>query len=289
MSATSGAPAINGRVNDYLSFGGNLRVNLDYRDNPDGEDSNGFDTDRGSLYVQVDPLPGRLTIYADQEFAASTTREIYALMWSEDRELYLKAGRFFLPFGYRYQDDTSLVREVSGIGMTSADNGVEAGLERGPWSLHAALSNGAAGGSENNTGKQLSVNAHYLQPGWRAGAGINRNDGEGDADKNMLAVFGMLKLAGSEFLGEIDFIDETVNGIGRTGYASLVEVNRLVRPGHNLKLTFEYYEPDDDVDEDERNRLSLLQWRAGYRAADGIPQSSVQNTDLLFGQLHTWF
>ena len=295
-----GMSVVNGRFNEYFAMGGNLRFNYQYRDIPDADPNSEFDTARGSLYLQVDPLPNRLTLYADHDFALGRTREVYALMWNADKDMYLKAGRFFLPFGYRYEDDTSFVRSVSGISMTSADNGVEAGLERGPWSLHAALSNGSSGGSENDTGKQLSLNVHYVQPGWRAGAGLNRNDAAGSDDKDMLALFGMLRLGGMEWLAEIDLIEDSVaaTGAGRRGYASLLEVNRRLRPGHNLKLTLAYYEPDADVAEDEQNRASLVweysplplvQWRLGYRAADGIPQNPSQNTDLLFGQLHTWF
>ncbi|MGQ0834122.1 MAG: hypothetical protein ACT4O5_04225, partial [Gammaproteobacteria bacterium] len=54
-----------------------------------------------------------------------------------------------------------------------------------------------------------------------------------------------------------------------------------------LKLTFEYFDPDDDdVDEDQQNRFSLiyelapiefLQLRAGARVYDGIPQNALQN------------
>ena len=66
--------------------------------------------------------------------------------------------------------------------------------------------------------------------------------------------------------------------------ASLVEADWKVRQGHNLKLTYEWLEPDDDVDEDEQTRTSVLyewspiqfiQLRGGVRFYDGIPQNDT--------------
>lgn len=69
--------------------------------------------------------------------------------------------------------------------------------------------------------------------------------------------------------------------------------------GQNLKVTLEYYDPDTDVNENQQTRtslvweynpVSLIQLRAGLRAAEGIPQAvDDQNDDLLFVQLHSWF
>jgi hypothetical protein len=71
-----------------------------------------------------------------------------------------------------------------------------------------------------------------------------------------------------------------------------------VKQGHNLKLAFEWLEPDDDVDEDEQTRATLMyewspiqfiQLRAGVRVYDGIPQNDLQNRKQAFLQLHGFF
>jgi hypothetical protein len=65
-----------------------------------------------------------------------------------------------------------------------------------------------------------------------------------------------------------------------------------------LKLTVEGFDPDDDVDEDEQARYSLvweympvqlLQLRAGARAYDGIPQNALQNRRFYFLSMHAFF
>jgi len=68
--------------------------------------------------------------------------------------------------------------------------------------------------------------------------------------------------------------------------------------GHNIKLTFEYFDPDIDVSENQQNRISavwehfpmqFLQIRAGYRHYDGIPQNPAQNRERFFVELHVPF
>lgn len=62
--------------------------------------------------------------------------------------------------------------------------------------------------------------------------------------------------------------------------------------------TFEFLDPDTDVDEDEQNRYSLvweytpiqyLQLRSGVRVYDGIPQNELQNRRFGFIELHAFF
>jgi hypothetical protein len=91
-----------------------------------------------------------------------------------------------------------------------------------------------------------------------------------------------------------DNLEEGFHAELQHGY---VEPEKL-RQGHNLKLTYEWFEPNDDVDEDEQTRASLLyewspiqfiQLRAGVRVYDGIPQNDNQNRKQAFLQLHGFF
>ena len=84
----------------------------------------------------------------------------------------------------------------------------------------------------------------------------------------------------------------------RKSWVGLVEANVAFRRGHNLKLTYEHLDPDDDVSEDEQNRASLVweffpiqftQSSLGYRYYDGIPQNDLQNRDEAFWQIHILF
>ena len=101
------------------------------------------------------------------------------------------------------------------------------------------------------------------------------------------------------WLAEIGYvIDMSFPEGKRNQIVSLLEANWRYRKGQNLKITFEHLDPDDTLEENERNRWSAvweifpiqtLQFRAGIRVYDGIPQSDVQNRTEYFGQLHVFF
>ena len=81
-------------------------------------------------------------------------------------------------------------------------------------------------------------------------------------------------------------------------WLGLAEANWEARKGHNLKLTYEHFDPDDDVSEDEQNRYSVVceyfpfqftQFRLGVREYDGIDQNDLQNQTEYFLELHGYF
>lgn len=289
-----------GQIGKFLAIGGNLRANYDaVRVSAQPNDSE-FEVEEGRVFADVALIPDRLSIYVDELVAPrnADNREAFARFWLGKGTLYVKAGRMYLPFGWRLEDDTAFVRQVSGIGMATSDNGAEIGLELGPWSAQLAVSNGTAGGPEEDTGKQVTVRAEYVRSAWRAGLSASSNDSDA-GDRQVLAVHMAVRTGPLVWLGEADYIDD--EGLGPSGrklLAALGEANWLLRTGHNLKLTFEYLDPDDDVDEDQQNRFSLiyelapiefLQLRAGARVYDGIPQNALQNREQYFLQLHAFF
>jgi hypothetical protein len=289
-----------GKLNDYVAVGADARANLDAGDVPNEEDTLAFDLKSVQLYLDLQPIPNRLSLYVDQRVApgAAQNREAYALLWSASRTAYLKAGRLFQPYGLRLEDDSAFVRQVTGINFTSSDDGVEGGLELGSWSAYLAITNGTAGGAETNKGKQWSALVSFVRPDWRVGASFNFNDNDA-ADRRMQNVFAGLRTGIVSWLGEADYVvDDDATGWRRKLWAGLLEGNAELARGHNLKLTYEYYDPDLDVDEDQRERYSLVweyvpfqftQFRAGYRDNRGIPQNNAQNANQLFLQWHAFF
>lgn len=288
-----------GQVMDFLSIGGNMRATGTITDVPNQDTASEFDLDEALLFIEVPLLPGRFSVYFDQQFApASKNREAFALLKFPERSAYIKAGTFYLPFGWRLEDDSEFVRQASGINMETPDNGVEAGVQLGPAALAMAITNGTAGGGEIDSGKQFSLHGSVLLKGWQFGASANFNDAE-DAERTVVGAFAGFKTGPVSWLGEIDYIDDDALGPdGRKQLAGFVEGNWWIRQGHNLKVTYGYFDPDDDVDEDERNRYSVVyeyfpqaftQLRIGVRSYDGIPQNDAQNRNTAFVQLHGYF
>lgn len=293
-------PLWNGAVLDWLSVGADFRGAYQYIDTPNTPETSDFSVSRATVYVQANLIPNRLSLYVDQQVApgGSLNREAYARLKGKSGKMFFAAGQFYLPYGWRLQDDTAFVRAVTGINFSNPDRGVQFGYESGPWSSIVSLTNGTGGGPELDTGKQLSFVTNYVQNRWRVGFSANTNDDD-LGDRNMANIFGGIRTGPISWLAEVDWIeDEVLTGPKRNSIASLIEANWQIRKGHNLKFSHDWFDPDDDIDEDEQARWSILweytpmqflQGRFGLRIYDGIPQVDSQNRDVFFAELHAFF
>jgi hypothetical protein len=179
-----------GKVNDYIGLGADMRANLSANFIPHQADTLAFDPIRAQVYLEIKPIANRLTIYLDEHVSpgAATNRETYAMFWTPGHEWYVKAGRMFVPFGLRIEDDTAFIRTVTGTTFSSFDDGVEGGMEIGSWSAYVSVTNGSGGGAETNRGKLISSLFTYVQSTWRAGLSASKNY-NGDADRQMYSAF----------------------------------------------------------------------------------------------------
>lgn len=289
-----------GMAGSMLQFGGNLRTSASYTDAPRAEDNWEFDLDEFRLFGNLTLLPQRLEIYVDEHIApdGANNLEAYLKYTLARGDWYARAGKFYLPYGWRLEDDGAFIRQVTGITFDTPDEGVEVGWLHGRWTAQLGITNGTAGGPETDDGKQASARVEYLSGRWRAGVSGNYNN-SGAGDRMLVGLFGGLRTGPVVWLGEADYIEDESTPTGRRKlWVGLLEANWLFRRGHNLKFTAEYFEPDTDVDEDEQNRFSLLweyapteflQLRTGLRSYDGIPQNSLQNRTEAFIQLHGYF
>ena len=254
-----------------------------------------FALEQFRLYADVTVIPNRLGLYVDEQVApgAAQTMEAYA-RYGDSSDWYLKAGHFYLPFGWRLQDQTAFVRTATGINMTTPDNGVEFGLERPNWSGQLDLTNGSANAG-GGSGYQVTGQLVRVQSIWRvgvAGAFTKANA----ADRQMYGVFAGVRTGPIAWLGEADLVRQAgfANGT-RSMIPALAEADWAICRGNNLKLTYEFYDPERTVPNNGQTRWSavyeltpipLLQARAGFRRYQGIPQNNLQNQTFGFAELH---
>lgn len=289
-----------GEIGRYLALGGDVRGGWRETDTPGQESVSDTDLQEFLGYVEIRPFPKYLSLYVDARLAPDDilVREQYARVKLPDGKWALRYGEFFLPFGWRLQDDDAFVRAVGGINYNTPDKGVELQYESGAWSAQLAVTRGTAGGPEVDSGKQYSLRVSRVAQTWRLGGSFNFNDAKA-GDRQMQNVFAGLRTGPIAWLAELDFIIDHGTPTGRRGrWAGLVEASYAYRKGHNLKLTLEWFDPDDDVGEDEQNRVSVVweylpmqfvQARLGLRYYDGIPQNPVQNRQQAFVELHLLF
>ena len=288
-----------GDVQKWLSIGADLRASFSDIDTPNRQGTSDTGFDRGTFYLEAALIPNRLSIYVDQQFSPDDieNREAYLRLNSRNTKWFVTAGQFYLPYGLRLQDDSAFVRQATGINFANFDRGVQGGYNAGPWSTIAAITDGSGAGRDG-TSRQLNLVSSYVQPSWRAGISVGVNDDDA-GDRRMLGFFGGLRTGRVAWLAEIDGIrDDIAPGVTANAFAGLLEANWAFRDTHNLKLSYDYLDPDDDISEDHQVRYSLiwehspiqfLQARVGYRLYDGIPQVDAQNRKVFFAELHGFF
>lgn len=326
--ATSGhAPGgwfIDPHLGDYVSLGAELRVqNLTtfaatgsyLGQTLTAPQANTFRIAEADLYVEITLVKNYLLLYLDETVApdAASAREAFVLLQHLPLGAYLKAGRFLLPFGMRLPDDTIFVREVTGFNYANQDLGVEVGAEPGPAFLSIAFTNGAGGGVDNNSKKQIVGTAGVAVRHARVGfcyAWNNATTDTAGATRRVAGAFlggGYGRLA---LLGEADVVrDWSGPGDGPTTPASPAPQNPTVRwqwalygeadlllyRGINLKLAYDFNQPDLDVAHNQRDRftfaleaavLPFLRLSAAYYWRRDIPQKVEGNQNILLFQLH---
>lgn len=289
-----------GEINRWLGVGSNARGRLEVVDTPNADQTSAFELTRVNLYLQTTVIPNRLTVYIDQQLApnASINREAYVMLSDSAGVWRLTAGQFYLPYGLRLQDDSAFVRQVTGVNFTTPDRGVQAGYEKDSLSALISVTNGSGGGAEIDSGKQVSGLVAWVRPLWRLGASANVNDADA-GDRTMFNVFAGARTGTVVWLAEVDWIeDEVIGSRDLRALAGLIEGNWMFRQGHNIKVSYEYFDPDTDLDEDHEVRWSLLweyspiqflQARSGARLYDGIPSDDRKNRDEYFIELHGFF
>jgi hypothetical protein len=297
-----GGEAWTGALNSFIGIGGNLRYDWTLTDVRNQPSVNQFSMEQTRVYLDATVIPNRLLVYADEQIApgGATNQEAWAMYWSANHDWYVKAGQMYLPFGFRLQDQTAYVQQVSGINMTAPDKAIELGYLKGNWDAQIDISNGTAGGPVVSNGKQYTGQLSWVQPIWRVGLALDLNDAAATGRRTSYGLFGGLKTGPIAWLAEADVVVDhtTPNGLRTAG--GLLEADWLITQGMNLKITAEQYAPNLDVSIRRNGQtrwsvvyeftpIQFLQLRAGIRYYDGIPQADAQHEQLYFVQLHAFF
>jgi len=283
-----------GVFGDRFGFGANLRTSARQTELDDRDDNLDFGVDRATLYLGAE-LSDRISAYVDQQVApgGSLNREAWAQI--DFGSAYVKAGRLFLPFGWRIEDDTAFVRSITGVNMTQGDDGVEFGINGSGYSVQAAVTNGNGGGPEVDDGKLFTGRAALVRSRWRLGVSTLHNDRD-DGQRTMAGIFAGVRTGPVSWLAEVDHIDDDGFNGDREEQVGLLEANLLVRNGHNLKLTAEARWFDDGREDQYRFSgvyeyfpWAFAQLRLGIRARESDNAEAAANSELGFIQMHVFF
>lgn len=291
-------PAWHGSLFEGLRVGTDLRASSSRTRVPTQPEQSDNGLDQWRLYVDAQLIRDHLGVYLDEHLrpGQAVRQEAYVRLSTADQRWYAKAGQFYLPFGWRLQDNTTFVRSLSGINMANPDKGVELGFEADEWSVQIASSNGP-GNVGPIDGSQWTGQAVWVKPDWRVGLALAHTKSSA-GNRTATGLFGGLRTGPLAWLGEIDLVGDGGFPDGRRRLlAGFGEVNWTPSQGHNLKFTAELLDPDRAVSNDHKVRHSVvyeltpipfLQLRAGYRRFGGIPQNTFDNRRTLFVELHAF-
>jgi hypothetical protein len=205
------------------------------------------------LQLEARFIPNRLALYVDETLGPgqAMAREVFILVEQLPGNGYAKAGKFLLPYGWRLWDDEAFIRSETGFTYSAQDVGVEVGIEPGPLAWFVALTNGTQGAREDNDGKMLTSRAALVFPRFRVGASGSRNaDAAGVTE--IVGGFGGFAVGPLAVLAEADWIFDSVDQ-----FVAYVEGDFLLRKGWNVKLAYDYHDPNIGPAEDQRTRLRL--------------------------------
>lgn len=277
-----------GRLNDYIAIGGDFRFLFERTDTPDNPTEDRFNQRKQNIYLEVDLIPERVIFYQTLT-GGGDAREIFGLLkWNS---IYVKAGEFFLPYGLRLLDDSAFTRSVTGFTYGTVDSGVELGWEPGRWAFNLAATNGTGTSIENNRDKRLTGSLAFVHKGFRVGGSYSTNENAQGVETVIYGLHGGAQFGRVGLLAAADVIDDSTD----RELVGIFEVNLLMTRGNNVKLSYEYHDPSEDIFENARERFSLVwepfvnqftQFRAGIRDYQGIPQNDDQNRTEYFLELH---
>ena len=251
--------------------------------------------------LAVDLLRNRLLIYLDEHVApgGASSREAFALYTIERAGFYVKGGRFFLPFGLRFQDDEAATRRATGFTFESADVGAEVGADDGRWSTALSITNGTSGGAEGDNGKQYSWTGARVFSLGRLGLSLSTNDLPARAHRTVAGAFGTFRAGPVVVLAEADVIhDDDGTNPQRRGGAGHLELDALAHAG----LTLRAFAGASDLDRNDGISRSTqwgvgvdwtplpgLQVRGLYRARDGPSSVPGAKDDQAVVEAHVYF
>lgn len=259
------------------AIGDRVRIGLDgrggytgtFRD--DGPYIGTAEIAEANVYLSVQLLPDRLSAYIDERLApgGATAREAFLLYAFSVHALYVKGGKFFLPFGLRFQDDDYATRRGTGFTFDTSDVGAEIGFDDGRWTSALSVTNGTAGAAEQDNGKQYTWTGSHLWTRARVGASVSTNDLPAGARRTVAGVFGAFRAGPVVVLAEVDGIqDEDGAAPERPGRAGQLEVDLSAHDG----LTVRGFAGSYDLDLDD-SVSSITQWGAGV---DWTPLPGLQ-------------
>ena len=218
------------QLSDVFSFGADFRTRIVHRS---ADATTSFLETQGDLYFAAN-VNKRLTVYLDKGVASGT--EVFGLLKLLPAHGYIKIGRFTPAYGIRLEDRNN----------RAEDTGFELGSSPGPITLSAGVFNGSGGDKRKVLSARAEGRTEIGEVKLNLGGSVLRQPAAG-ADVRLLGAFGGVSAGSLTVFGEADFRRDDAGGATRDALLTYAEADFLVRSGLDLKVIYEYTDPDVDL------------------------------------------
>jgi hypothetical protein len=263
------------KLNNFISYGADFRFLGFYQSktSPDVSSSSFFPMQM-DLYFNL-AVSKKISLYVNPAFGPYSRLEMFAVAKVLPFNGYLKLGRFAPSHGLRYDDHTSFIRQATPFrNYGGQQSGVEFGLNPGPISLMGAVTNGMRGDLDGGLAKAVfgKIEGHGALGPINLIAGVSSyNDASGGQKLNLLEGYGAVSI--SERLTVMGTVEQ-IQGNSATmsvnsdinqrnslnsdlkQFAVLVGADYVLVQGFDLKLMYDFFDPNTDVKSGTAQRYS---------------------------------
>ncbi|HTX19644.1 MAG TPA: hypothetical protein VMG34_13395 [Bacteroidota bacterium] len=263
-------------ITPNLSYGGDFRSLIFYEQNTKG--SSLFQM-QGDLYLDY-RLNRQFIVFVDKELYSGF--QLFGLARVLPLGGYLKVGQFVPAYGTKIDDHNAFIRggpyfptnpAIAGyrqgliFGERAEQTGVEVGVAPSIFSLQAGLFDGAPFSGLNATGATKFKSFSFRGDATIQSEHINviggvsfYNDPNPDPTEKatIYGAFGSVTVLRELTLnGELDYLKTPYSGTDVTGYMTFTELNYRVADGVDLKLGYDFYDPDKNLKTGSSTRITV--------------------------------
>jgi hypothetical protein len=256
-------------LTNVLGVGADFRTLFFARQIPDTGTSGGSKTEnafwqmQGDLYLNF-RIAKHVNLFLKKGLYSGF--EAYGLFTLLPARGHIKVGKFVPNFGTKLDDHTAFIRTYTGFSAAIGRpelTGLEAGVSPGPLSITAGLFNatdgfaGTGGSSKAVLGRVEGIFPLQQTVFLGIGADIFRRESNVGPTETLYGGFGSFALHEFSVFGEVDLVESKTSSRKVTGIVAYAEANYILTPGVDLKLAYDFYDPDKDVKSGSISRYSF--------------------------------
>ena len=264
-------------LNDFFTIGMDYRTLFYYREETS---TSSFFQMQGDLYLDL-RLNKKFRIYFDKGLYSGF--EVFGLGKVLPMEGYIKLGNFIPAYGLKMDDHNLLIRGGAffpanpviaaypgglGFGQGAEDTGIEVGFNPSIFTVNIGVFNGRKGGLSGTAGSKnkavvmrADANVQTDVVNFNVGGSFYNLPSSGSPGKTQIAgAFGVFSFDNNLTLqGEYDFLTIFNTALNKevSGNILYAELNYLLASGIDLKLGYEFYDPNADLKDGSISRYTI--------------------------------